>query len=139
MRRSTVRALALVAASAIFAAVALPVVAQTKPPEKTAKEKSIVQAMEENKITLVRAIEVAEESSKGKAIGARAALDRDKLSFTVQCVVDDKLEVVRIDGKTGKTIGRKDDKDGKEGGDDAKREKKPKTPPPDSPGRPIQP
>lgn len=139
MRRSSVRVLATIVASAAVAVVALPVLAQSKPPEKTAKEKPIVQAMEEHKITLVRAVEIAEESSKGKAIGARAALDRDKLSFTVQCVVEDKLEVVRIDGKTGKAIGRKDDKDGKEGGDDAKREKKPKTPPPDSPGRPIQP
>jgi hypothetical protein len=130
MRRRQSSALAILATSAIVIA-ALPVLGQSKPPEKSSKEKAIVQAMEENKVTLSRAIEVAEATSQGKAIGARAALDRDKLSFTVQCVVEDKLEVVRIDGKTGKPIapsGRKDaPKDGK---DDPKGDKKPKPPEP---------
>lgn len=139
MGRRQVHILATIAASAITVAT-LPVWGQSKPQEKSSKEKPIVQAMDENKISLVRAIEVAEESSKGKAIGARAAMDRDKLSFTVQCVVDDKLEVVRIDGKTGKPMGaatRKDAKDEKEDKGDAKREKKPKPAEPASP--PIQP
>jgi uncharacterized membrane protein YkoI len=133
MRRSHTWVLAALGASAIAIA-ALPVLAQSKPPEKASKEKAVVQAMEENKITLSRAIEVAEENSKGKAIGARASLDRDKLSFTVQCVVEDKLEVVRIDGKTGKPMapGRKDAPK-----DDPKGEKKPKAPEP--PDRPVQP
>ena len=139
MRRSQTYILTTIAASAI-AIVALPVWAQSKPQEKASKEKPIVQAMEENKISLVRAIEVAEESSKGKAIGARASLDRDKLSFTVQCVVEDKLEVVRVDGKTGKPIAsgaRKDAKDEKGDKGDGKREKAPK--PAEPPDPPIQP
>lgn len=136
MRRSIVRALAGIVALAAVAALALPTLAQSKPPDKVSKEKQLLDAMDEHKITLVRAIEVAEEASKGKAIGARAALDRDKLSFTVQCVVEDKLEVVRIDGKTGKAVGRKD---GKEGKDDEKRDKKPKDSPPQTPNRPISP
>lgn len=130
MRRSEFVALATLSACAL-AVSALPVLAQSKPPEKAPKEKAVVQAMEENKITLVRAIEAAEESSKGKAIGARATLDRDKLSFTVQCVVEDKLEMVRIDGKTGKPIGpgRKDAPK-----DDPNGDKKPQAPEP-----PVQP
>jgi hypothetical protein len=57
--------------------------------------------IEQSKITLLKAIEVAEEYSKGKAASAMSIARDGDLIFRVCCKVGDKPMVVTVDGKTG--------------------------------------
>ena len=64
--------------------------------------KDMVKLMEEGKLSLGKAIELAEEHSKGKAVAAHCELEEGGLEIEVYCLVGDKIMEVEIDGKTGK-------------------------------------
>jgi len=64
--------------------------------------KDMVKLMEEGKLSLSKAIEIAEKHSKGKAVAAYCELGGDGLEISVYCLVGDKIMEVEIDGKTGK-------------------------------------
>lgn len=90
--------------------------------------KKMVTKMDEAKITLSKAIEVAEKESKGKAVKAVAELEKDALGIEVYCMAGDKLMEVKVDPKTGKVTSSKEVKDTGEAGHehDAKGAEKPK-------------
>ncbi len=64
--------------------------------------KDMVKQMDDGKISLGKAIELAEEHSKGKAVAAYCELRDGGLEIEVYCLVGDKIMEVEIDGKTGK-------------------------------------
>ena len=66
--------------------------------------KDMVKLMEEGKLNLGKAIEIAEKHSKGKAVAAYCELEGDGLEISVYCLVGDKIMEVEIDGKTGKVM-----------------------------------
>ncbi len=64
--------------------------------------KHMVQSMEEGKLSLGKAIEIAEKHSNGKAVAAYCELEGGGLEIEVYCLVGNKIMEVEIDGKTGK-------------------------------------
>ncbi len=64
--------------------------------------KDMVKKMESGKLSLGKAIELAEEHSKGKAVAAYCELEDGVLEIEVYCLVGEKIMEVEIDGKTGK-------------------------------------
>ena len=64
--------------------------------------KDMVKKMDDGKLSLGKAIELAEEHSKGKAVAAYCELEGGALEIEVYCLVGDKIMEVEIDGKTGK-------------------------------------
>ncbi len=64
--------------------------------------KDMVKLMEEGKLSLGKAIEIAEKHSNGKAVAAYCELEGGDLEFEVYCLVGNKIMEVEIDGKTGK-------------------------------------
>ncbi len=64
--------------------------------------KDMVKKMDDGKLSLGKAIELAEEHSKGKAVAAHCELEDGGLEIEVYCLVGDKIMEVEIDGKTGK-------------------------------------
>lgn len=64
--------------------------------------KDMVKKMDDGKLSLGKAIELAEEHSKGKAVAAYCELEDGGLEIEVYCLVGDKIMEVEIDGKTGK-------------------------------------
>ena len=64
--------------------------------------KDMVKKMDDGKLSLGKAIELAEEHSKGKAVAAYCELEDGDLQIDVYCLVGDKIMEVEIDGKTGK-------------------------------------
>lgn len=77
-------------------------VGRPSPASAAGNDAQIAKLMATNKITLSRAIEVAQESSKGKAVSARAQLKGSNLEIYVQCLAGDKCMEVPIDAKTAK-------------------------------------
>ncbi len=71
--------------------------------------KTMVSAMEAGKSTLAKAIEAAEESSKGKAVHAACEMEGKTLTYEVYCMVGDKIMEVTVDA-AGKATGSKDSK-----------------------------
>ncbi len=70
-----------------------------------------LKAMDSGKYTLSAAIKSAEEYSKGKCIGASAETTaKDGTQVTVACAVGDKMQIVTVDGKTGKATKMEEDK-----------------------------
>jgi len=69
-----------------------------------ASGKDMVKMMEQGKLSLGKAVEIAEKHSKGKAVAAYCGLDGDALGIDVYCLVGDKIMEVEIDGKTGKVM-----------------------------------
>ncbi len=67
-----------------------------------ASGKDMVKLMEEGKLSLGKAIEIAEKHSNGKAVAAYCELEGGDLEFEVYCLVGNKIMEVEIDGKTGK-------------------------------------
>ena len=67
-----------------------------------ASGKDMVKLMEEGKLSLGKAIEIAEKHSNGKAVAAYCQLEGGDLEFEVYCLVGNKIMEVEIDGKTGK-------------------------------------
>lgn len=63
--------------------------------------KDMVKNMDDGKLSLGKAIELAEEHSKGKAVAAYCELEDGGLEIEVYCLVGDKIMEVEIDGKTG--------------------------------------
>ncbi len=69
-----------------------------------ASGKDMVKLMEEGKISLGKAVEIAEKHSNGKAVAAYCELGGDGLEIEVYCLVGNKIMEVEIDGKTGKVM-----------------------------------
>ena len=69
-----------------------------------ASGKDMVKLMEEGKLSLAKAIEIAEQHSNGKAVAAYCELEGGSLEIEVYCLVGDKIMEVEIDGKTGKVM-----------------------------------
>jgi len=67
-----------------------------------ASGKDMVKLMEEGKISLSKAIEIAEKHSNGRAVAAYCELEDGGLEIEVYCLVGNKIMEVEIDGKTGK-------------------------------------
>ncbi len=67
-----------------------------------ASGKDMVKLMDEGKLSLGKAIELAEKHSNGKAVAAYCELEGGDLEFEVYCLVGNKIMEVEIDGKTGK-------------------------------------
>ncbi len=92
--------LVVVAGVLVFGLLAWPVYAHCG---KCASDcKVMVQKMDDGKLSLGKAIELAEEHSKGKAVAAYCELEDGGLEIEVFCLVGDKIMEVEIDGKTGK-------------------------------------
>ena len=72
--------------------------------------KDMVKKMDDGKLSLGKAIELAEEHSKGKAVAAYCELEDGALEIEVYCLVGDKIMEVEIDGKTGKVTEMKEAK-----------------------------
>jgi len=67
-----------------------------------ASGKDMVELMEEGKLSLGKAIEIAEKHSNGRAVAAYCELEGGGLEIDVYCLVGNKIMEVEIDGKTGK-------------------------------------
>ncbi len=67
-----------------------------------ASGKDMVKLMDEGKLSLGKAIELAEKHSNGKAVAAYCELEGGDLEIEVYCLVGNKIMEVEIDGKTGK-------------------------------------
>ncbi len=93
--------LGVVAASAV-ASVAWPVYAHCG--KCAASGKDMVKLMEEGRLSLGKAVEIAEKHSNGKAVAAYCELEGDGLEIEVYCLVGNKIMEVEIDGKTGKVM-----------------------------------
>jgi uncharacterized membrane protein YkoI len=99
MRSVRTLAIATIALAALCL-VAYPVYAQVAKGAAHAKE--LCKMMDDNKMTLVKAITTAEEHCKGKALEA-AVREHDKvLMINVYCVEGDKIMLVKVDGQSGK-------------------------------------
>jgi hypothetical protein len=93
-----------VVALAIVAIVAYPLYAQAVG-KGIAAAKDLIKSMDEHKITLVKATEVAEKhESGGKAVHAAAAMHGKDLMFEVYTVKGEKIMLITVDGKTGKAV-----------------------------------
>ncbi|GMU33218.1 MAG: hypothetical protein HS101_11895 [Planctomycetia bacterium] len=62
----------------------------------------IAKQLTTDKITLTRAIEVAQEASKGKAVSASARMMGSDLEIYVHCLAGDRCMEVPVNAKTGK-------------------------------------
>ncbi len=91
-----------VVAATTVALVAWPVYAHCG--KCAASGKDMVKVMEEGKLSLGKAVEIAEKHSNGKAVAAYCELEGDGLEIEVYCLVGDKIMEVEIDGKTGKVM-----------------------------------
>ena len=69
-----------------------------------ASGKDMVKLMDEGKLSLGKAIELAEKHSNGKAVAAYCELEGGGLEIEVYCLVGNKIMEVEIDGKTGKVM-----------------------------------
>ena len=69
-----------------------------------ASGKDMVKLMEQGKLSLGKAVEIAEKHSNGKAVAAYCELEGDGLEIEVYCLVGNKIMEVEIDGKTGKVM-----------------------------------
>ena len=99
MSRTVMIVLGVVAVSTV-ALVAWPVHAHCGKCATSSKE--MVKSMEEGKLSLGKAIEVAEKHSNGRALAAYCELKGGGLEIDVYCLVGNKIMAVEIDGKTGK-------------------------------------
>jgi len=94
-----IRTFALVVGSAVLGLVAAQAVAHCGKCAGSAMQ--MQKAMDAGKVTLASAVTAAEAHSKGKAVTALAALDGEKVKFTVHTVGGGKHQDVTVDG-TGK-------------------------------------
>ncbi len=92
--------LVVVAGVLVFGLLAWPVYAHCGKCASSCKD--MVKKMDDGKLSLGKAIELAEEHSKGKAVAAYCELEDGGLEIEVYCLVGDKIMEVEIDGKTGK-------------------------------------
>lgn len=67
-----------------------------------ADAKKIAQSIQSSKVTLAKAVESAEASTKGKAVSVTPAMDEaGKLTLQVFCITGEKLQRCDVDGATG--------------------------------------
>ena len=92
--------LVVVAGVLVFGLLAWPVYAHCGKCASSCKD--MVKKMDDGKLSLGKAIELAEEHSKGKAVSAYCELEDGGLEIAVYCLVGDKIMEVEIDVKTGK-------------------------------------
>ena len=90
----------VVAGVLVFGLLAWPVYAHCGKCASSVKD--MVKKMDDGKLSLGKAIELAEEHSKGKAVAAYCELEDGGLEIDVYCLVGDKIMEVEIDVKTGK-------------------------------------
>ena len=64
--------------------------------------KDLLKKMEEEKITLVKAIDAAESHTKGKAVSATATMHDKDVTIDVYCVKGEEIFLAVVDGKNGK-------------------------------------
>ena len=100
--------LVAVAGMLVFGLLAWPVYAHCGKCASSVKD--MVKKMDDGKLSLGKAIELAEEHSKGKAVAAYCELEDGGLEIEVYCLVGDKIMEVEIDGKTGKVSEMKEAK-----------------------------
>lgn len=112
MRRS-IRCAAPPIAVLAVALVAGPLWGQSRGQSQATRHRDIVRLMDEAEMTLAKAVEAAEKECGGRAVGARADVEGEKLVFTVQCSVGDELKPVMVD-KHGKATIRGAKKDAKD-------------------------
>ena len=130
--KNTQRLIIPVVALAIVAIVAYPLYAQAVG-KGIAAAKDLIKSMDEHKITLVKAAEVAEKhESGGKAVQAAAVMHGKDLMFEVYTVKGEKIMLVTVDGKTAKATKAEEVKEigGKAEKKDVKEEKKTDKPAP---------
>jgi hypothetical protein len=68
----------------------------------TQHDKDIVKAMTEHHMTLVKAIDAAEQYTKGQALSATAQMQSIDAVVDVACLAGDNVKHVTVDVKTGK-------------------------------------
>jgi hypothetical protein len=87
----------------VLALIALPALADRHVTMNADLAKKAITVMDEGKISLVKAIEVAEAHAKGKAVYAHAQFDAKSGDFSVEvcCLVGTQLKEVLVD-KAGK-------------------------------------
>jgi uncharacterized membrane protein YkoI len=68
----------------------------------TQHDKDIVKAMTEHKMTLAKAIDAAEQYTKGQALSAMAQMQGNDVVVNVTCLAGDNVKHVTVDVKTGK-------------------------------------
>lgn len=75
-----------------------------QPPGQTPAQhdKDIVKFMADHKMTLAKAIEAAEQHSKGQALRAMAEMENADVVVKVACLVGDNVKHLVVDAKTGK-------------------------------------
>ncbi len=100
--------LVVVAGVLVFGMLAWPVYAHCGKCASSCKD--MVKKMDDGKLSLGKAIELAEEHSRGKAVAAYCELEDGGLEIEVYCLVGDKIMEVEIDGKTGKVTEMKEAK-----------------------------
>jgi hypothetical protein len=69
-------------------------------PQQSAKE--IVKVLTDNKMTLIKAIQAAEDHSKGQAFAAMTRIEGDDAMVNVSCLVGEETKHLVVDVKTGK-------------------------------------
>ena len=67
-----------------------------------ASANDMLNKMEASKMTLAKAIEIAEKESKGKAVAAFCELEKSDLVMNVVCVLQNQIKRVELNGTTGK-------------------------------------
>jgi uncharacterized membrane protein YkoI len=90
------------AAGLAAAAVVLVLVALPGPARAAGHDEEALRALEAGKLTLVKAVEAAEDFSKGQAIAARVKMQGKEGEVLVHCQVNGKCMVVPVEIKTGK-------------------------------------
>lgn len=107
MIKQVVVSMALVGAGAMLA---YPVYAHCG--KCAADGKKIVAQLDQNKMTLAKAVTSAEQHSKGRAISVISELnDSDKLALEVYCISGEKIMRCNVDGTAGSVIDMKEVKE----------------------------
>ncbi len=92
--------LVVVAGALVFGLLAWPVYAHCGKCASSCKD--MVKKMDDGKLSLAKAIDLAEKHSNGRAVAAYCELEGGGLEIEVYCLVGNKIMQVEIDGKTGK-------------------------------------
>ncbi len=68
----------------------------------------MIKMMEEGKLSLARAVEIAEKHCNGRALAAYCELEDEGLEIEIICLATGKIKEVEIDAKTGKVTEMED-------------------------------
>lgn len=83
----------------LVALAAFPVYARGE--KDAARCRQMVRMLEAGKLSLAKAIALAEKESQGRALAAYCQLQKNRLQIQVYCLVRDKIMQVEIDARTG--------------------------------------